>query len=86
MLGQIFLQRLGVDLGDGDAVRRAAGCAFALATQALNELPMLQFPPSLSAAAILVAARKAQVSASQGDVENNTQLLRLCSLPKLKHA
>ena len=62
---QIYLQRLGVDLGDGDAVRRAAGCAFALATQALAELPILHFPPSLTAAAVLVAARKAQVPASR---------------------
>ena len=61
ILVQIYLQRLGVDLGDGDAVRRAAGCAFALATQALAELPILHFPPSLTAAAVLVAARKAQV-------------------------
>lgn len=58
---QIYLQRLAVDLGDGEAVRRAAGCAFALATQALAELPLLQYPPSLAAAAVLVAARKAQV-------------------------
>lgn len=58
---QIYLQRLGIDFSDGVAVRCAAGCAFALATQALAELPTLQYPPSLTAAAVLVAARKAQV-------------------------
>lgn len=58
---QIYLQRLNVDLSNGETVRLAAGCAFALATQALAELPILQFPPSLTAAAVLVAARKAQV-------------------------
>ncbi len=57
---QIYLQRLNVDLSNGETVRLAAGCAFALVTQALAELPILQFPPSLTAAAVLVAARKAQ--------------------------
>ena len=61
---QIYLQRLNVDLSNGETVRLAAGCAFALATQALAELPILQFPPSLTAAAVLVAARKAQASPS----------------------
>ena len=59
---QTYIQRLGVDLSNGDAVKLAAGCAFALATHALAELPIMQFPPSLTAAAVLVAARKAQVS------------------------
>ena len=58
---QVYCQRLGCDLSDGAAVRRAAGCAFALATEALADMAVLQFPPSLTAAAILVAARRAQV-------------------------
>ncbi len=57
---QVYCQRLGCDLSDGAAVRRAAGCAFALATEALADMAVLQFPPSLTAAAILVAARRAQ--------------------------
>jgi hypothetical protein len=56
----VYCQRLGCDLSDGAAVRRAAGCAFALATEALADMAVLQFPPSLTAAAILVAARRAQ--------------------------
>ncbi len=58
---KVYCQRLGCDLADGDAVRRAVGCAFALATEALADMAVLQFPPSLTAAAILVAARRAQV-------------------------
>ncbi len=58
---KVYCQRLGCDLSDGAAVRRAAGCAFALATEALSDMAILQFPPSLTAAAILVAARRAQV-------------------------
>jgi len=57
---QVFCQRLGCDLSSGEAVRRVAGCAFALATEALSDLAVLQFPPSLTAAAVLVAARRAQ--------------------------
>jgi hypothetical protein len=57
---KVYCQRLGCDLADGAAVRRAAGCAFALATEALSDMAVLQFPPSLTAAAILVAARRAQ--------------------------
>ena len=59
---KVYCQRLGCDLSDGAAVRRAAGCAFALATEALSDMAILQFPPSLTAAAILVAARRAQAS------------------------
>ncbi|CAK0784210.1 hypothetical protein CVIRNUC_007414 [Coccomyxa viridis] len=59
---KVYCQRLGCDLSDGAAVRRAAGCAFALATEALSDMAILQFPPSLTAAAILVAARRAQGS------------------------
>ncbi len=59
---KVYCQRLGCDLSDGAAVRRAAGCAFALATEALSDMAILQFPPSLTAAAILVAARRAQVN------------------------
>lgn len=58
---KVYCQRLGCDLADGAAVRRAVGCAFALATEALADMAVLQFPPSLTAAAILVAARRAQV-------------------------
>lgn len=58
---KVYCQRLGCDLADGTAVRRAAGCAFALATEALSDMAVLQFPPSLTAASILVAARRAQV-------------------------
>ena len=57
---KVFCQRLGCDLSSGEAVRRVAGCAFALATEALSDLAVLQFPPSLTAAAVLVAARRAQ--------------------------
>lgn len=57
---KVYCQRLGCDLADGAAVRRAVGCAFALATEALSDMAVLQFPPSLTAAAILVAARRAQ--------------------------
>lgn len=59
---KVYCQRLGCELADGDAVRRAVGCAFALATEALSDMAVLQFPPSLTAAAILVAARRAQAS------------------------
>ncbi len=58
---KVYCQRLDCDLADGAAVRRAVGCAFALATEALADMAVLQFPPSLTAAAILVAARRAQV-------------------------
>ena len=59
---KVYCQRLGCDLSNGVAVRRAAGCAFALATEALSDMAILQVPPSLTAAAILVAARRAQVN------------------------
>ena len=62
---KVYCQRLGCDISDGAAVRRAAGCAFALATEALSDMAILQFPPSLTAAAILVAARRAQASPRQ---------------------
>jgi hypothetical protein len=65
---KVYCQRLGCDLADGDAVRRAAGCAFALATEALSDMAVLQFPPSLTAAAILVAARRAQARHSSLDI------------------
>ena len=67
---KVYCQRLGCDLSDGAAVRRAAGCAFALATEALSDMAILQFPPSLTAAAILVAARRAQVNALSPYVPN----------------
>ena len=38
-----------------------AGCAFALCADALSDMAVLQFPPSLAAAAVLIAARRAQV-------------------------
>ena len=60
---KLYCQRMGCNLSDGAAVRRAAGCAFALATEALSDMALLQFPPSLTAAAILVAARRAQAKA-----------------------
>lgn len=58
---QVYVQRLGCDLLNSLAVRKVAGVAFPLAMEMLGELPALQFPPSLLAAAILHAARKAQV-------------------------
>ena len=58
---QVYVQRLGCDLLNGAAVRKVAGIAFPLAMEMLGELPALQFPPSLLAAAILHASRKAQV-------------------------
>lgn len=58
-----------MDLGNGKAVKLAAGCAFALATHALAELPIMQFTPSLTAAAVLVAARKAQVIFSTWNIK-----------------
>ena len=60
---RLYCQRLGCNLSDGAAVRRTAGCAFALVAEALSDIAILQFPPSLTAAAILVAARKAQARA-----------------------
>lgn len=62
---QVYVQRLGCDLLNAVAVRRAAGISFNLAMELLGELPALQFPPSLLAAAILYAARKAQVQPSR---------------------
>lgn len=61
---QVYVQRLGCDLLNGVAVRKAAGIAFPLAMEMLGDLPALQFPPSLLAAAMLHAARKAQVDIS----------------------
>ena len=58
---QVYIQRLGCDLNNSEAVQQAAGCAFALATEALSDLTLLQFPPSLTAAALLMSARKHQV-------------------------
>ena len=58
---QVYIQRLGCDLNNSEAVQQAAGCAFALATEALSDLTLLQFPPSLIAAALLMSARKHQV-------------------------
>ena len=60
---KLYCQRLGCNLSDGAAVRRTAGCAFALVAEALSDIAILQFPPSLTAAAILVAARRAQARA-----------------------
>ena len=60
---KLYCQRLGCNLSDRAAVRHVAGCAFALATEALSDIVILQFPPSLTAAAILVAARRAQARA-----------------------
>ena len=58
---QLYVQRLGCQLQDVAAVRKVAGIAFALAMDALYDLPVLQFPPSLLAAALLFTARKTQV-------------------------
>jgi Cyclin, C-terminal domain len=54
-------QRLGVDLSDGAMVARCCGNAFMLISEALADVAMLQFPPSMVAAAVLLIARKAQV-------------------------
>ena len=54
------MQRLGCQLQDVAAVRKVAGIAFALAMDALYDLPVLQFPPSLLASALLFTARKTQ--------------------------
>ena len=62
MCAQLYVQRLGCQLQDVAAVRKVAGIAFALAMDALYDLPVLQFPPSLLAAALLFTARKTQVS------------------------
>ena len=61
---QLYVQRLGCQLQDVAAVRKVAGIAFALAMDALYDLPVLQFPPSLLASALLFTARKTQVGRS----------------------
>ena len=63
---QLYVQRLGCQLQDVAAVRKVAGIAFALAMDALYDLPVLQFPPSLLAAALLFTARKTQVRLALG--------------------
>lgn len=72
---KVYCQRLGCDLSDGAAVRRAAGCSFALATEALSDMAILQFPPSLTAAAILVAARRAQASCNHTLIASSPHVL-----------
>ena len=60
---QVYAQRLGCDLNRPAAVSRTLGDAFLLVSEALADPGMLQFSPSVTAAAVLVAARKAQVRA-----------------------
>ena len=60
---QVYAQRLGCDLNRPAAVSRTLGDAFLLVSEALADPGLLQFPPSVTAAAVLVAARKAQVRA-----------------------
>jgi len=59
---QVYAQRLGCDLNRPAAVSRTLGDAFLLVSEALADPGLLQFPPSVAAAAVLVAARKAQVT------------------------
>ena len=63
-VAQVYAQRLGCDLNRPAAVSRTLGDAFLLVSEALADPGMLQFSPSVTAAAVLVAARKAQVSLS----------------------
>ena len=59
----LLIQRLGADPADPASVRHVAGAALPLADAALRDISLAtQFPPSLVAAAILVAARRAQGS------------------------
>lgn len=53
--------RLWAALQDGDMVQRCCGNAFLLVTEALVDVATLQYPPSVTAAAVLLASRKAQV-------------------------
>ncbi len=64
---QVYAQRLGCDLNRPAAVSRTLGDAFLLVSEALADPGLLQFPPSVAAAAVLVAARKAQVRAVLAD-------------------
>ena len=63
LVRQVYAQRLGCDLNRPAAVSRTLGDAFLLVSEALADPGLLQFPPSVAAAAVLVAARKAQVRA-----------------------
>ena len=58
---KVYAQRLGCDLNSPRAVTRTLGDAFLLVSEALADTALLQFPPSITAAAVLIAARKAQV-------------------------
>ena len=57
---KLYAQRLGCDLNSPPAVARSLGEAFLLVSEALADTALLQFPPSITAAAMLMTARKAQ--------------------------